>query len=273
MRQRLNLRNPSTADGGARAHFIASVNHMRYSSGLCIIVYTVALFTIAAIVTPVIAIAQTKNRNTARTSVFDQQWLNTVVSIETIRGEKDPHPVGTGFLIQTQRGLAVLVTVKHVVLDAEQQLRDGLVYRLNDTQSHSRLVTDAELQDRGLGGWFWSSTDDLACRFIVWSNTAEVAVIPLDKFLSWKEIQAGAPLLVLGFPLGLRSVEHANPVVRSGVVARSDAQGLLADVSVFAGNSGGPVLYVPPIKVHESLRSPFINEERLVETWSQIVSC
>ena len=49
------------------------------------------------------------------------------------------------------------------------------------------------------------------------------------------------------------------------MVARSDKTELLADAFVFPGNSGGPALYRPPIKVKgDSLTSPFINEERLV---------
>jgi hypothetical protein len=88
----------------------------------------------------------------------------------------------------------------------------------------------------------------------------------LDKFLPRAKLQTGANLLVLGFPLGLRSEEHPNPIARRGMVARADRDDLLADAFVFPGNSGGPVLYEPPIKIKEKglITSPFINDEHLI---------
>ena len=46
--------------------------------------------------------------------------------------------------------------------------------------------------------------------------------------------------------MGLRSVDHAMPIARRGMIGRADSGNLLADLFVFPGNSGGPVLYVPP---------------------------
>lgn len=47
------------------------------------------------------------------------------------------------------------------------------------------------------------------------------------------------------------------------MIARSDRDALIADAFIFPGNSGGPVIYAPPIKVGGGMTSPFVNEERL----------
>lgn len=58
------------------------------------------------------------------------------------------------------------------------------------------------------------------------------------------------------------------------MVARADRDDLLADAFVFPGNSGGPVLYEPPIKIKGKglITSPFINEEHLVGLVSEFLS-
>lgn len=58
------------------------------------------------------------------------------------------------------------------------------------------------------------------------------------------------------------------------MVARADRGDLLADAFVFPGNSGGPVLYEPPIKITGNglITSPFINEEHLIGLVSEFIS-
>ena len=53
------------------------------------------------------------------------------------------------------------------------------------------------------------------------------------------------PVLALGFPLGLRSLDAPKAIVRGGIVARIDRQGILLDVMVFHGSSGSPVIAAP----------------------------
>ena len=64
--------------------------------------------------------------------------------------------------------------------------------------------------------------------------------------------------------MGLRSERYATPIARSGIVARSGDGELILDAFIFPGNSGGPIVYVPPIKVGGPLSSTLINEERIV---------
>lgn len=67
-----------------------------------------------------------------------------------------------------------------------------------------------------------------------------------------------------GFPMGLRSERYAAPSARRGMVARSGDGELMIDAFVFPGNSGGPVVYTPPIKVSGTLQSPYVGVEMIV---------
>jgi len=199
-----------------------------------------------------------------RTSFFNQKWLDTVVSIEISKKDTDPIPAGTGFLVRAKDNHILLVTAKHLILDKNRLVRKDLAYRFNDNSDKSVLITDQDMEKNNMGQWFVSVQNDLACRFIIPKKTSRIAVIPQNYFLPLQDVQAGAPILVLGFPLGLRSLGNANPIARRGMVARADKTGIIADAFVFPGNSGGPVLYTPLVKISEPLTSPVINQERLV---------
>ena len=220
-----------------------------------------------------------------RTSMFNEQWLDTVVSIEQLAQQKQPDgttkmvptPIGTGFMVETTNKHVVLITAKHVVIDvvdSKQQARKNLLYRINQQEGPAYLLKDVQLEENGRGKWFLSASHDVACRFLEWRETSKFKTMTLDKFLPRAKLQTGANLLVLGFPLGLRSEEHPNAIARKGMVALADTNDLLADAFVFPGNSGGPVLYVPPIKIAGKglITSPFINEEHLVGLVSESIS-
>ena len=78
------------------------------------------------------------------------------------------------------------------------------------------------------------------------------------------KIEAGAPIFIIGFPLGLRSEDYATPILRRGMVSRSDSSGILVDALVFAGNSGGPVVYAPSTPLGVGLSSPVLQGQWLV---------
>lgn len=213
----------------------------------------------------------------SRTSMFNEHWLDTVVSVEQLAPKEQPDgttrmvptPIGTGFIVETKNKHLVLITAKHVVADvadSKPQTRKNLLYRINQQEGPAYLLEDRQLEENGRGNWFLSASHDVACRFLEWRTTSKLKAISQDKFLPKTKLQTGANLLVLGFPLGLRSEEHPNPIARKGMVARADRGDLLADAFVFPGNSGGPVLYEPPIKIREKglITSPFINDEHLI---------
>lgn len=183
-----------------------------------------------------------------RTSQLDQQWLDTVVSIEQLPAAGKEVPIGTGFVVSSTRNHLILVTAKHVICDADGKLLADLAYRVNQIESSSRLLKDTDLVQAGAGSWFLSRQDDVAVRFLPIPQRASIKAIPLDRFIEESQVEAGTPLAALGFPMGNRSVDHAKPIARRGMVGRADPTVVLADLFIFPGNSGGPVLYVPAFK-------------------------
>jgi len=181
---------------------------------------------------------------TPRTSTFDSQWLDTVVSIE-----RNATPLGTGFLVKTAGGHDVLVTAKHVVCDDKGVIDTrGLAYRVN-MPGGAELVEDSALARDGGGTWFFARGEDLAIRFFGAPGEARYLTIGADRLLPPGALQAGAPVVVLGFPLGLRDAQHALPIARAGIVARVEPNLFLVDAFVFGGNSGGPVVYSPVLPI------------------------
>lgn len=235
------------------------------------LLFIVALITILFIEGPVLG----EEPVSGETSFFNEQWLDTVVSIEVEgieNGKPKLSPIGTGFLVETERGHVLLVTAKHVIAEKAGAVKANLRYRLNESSGGTVLLENEEIERHNAGSWYLSPAYDVACRFMAWIGKPKFKTIPLKMFLSHKDTKVGARLLVLGFPLGLRSTAYANPIARQGMVARSDSEGIIADSFVFPGNSGGPVLYSPPFKFGKGLSSNLINEERIIGLISEFIS-
>ena len=120
--------------------------------------------------------------------------------------------------------------------------------------------------------WFLSDSFDLACQFIYRKKTSDVMFIPLSMFLSAAKVNVGAPLVILGFPLGLRSSEFAVPIARKAMVARTDFDKIIVDGFVFPGNSGGPVIYSPTVQFGEGIIAGVLNEQRLIGVVSESIN-
>ncbi|MCK4809776.1 MAG: trypsin-like peptidase domain-containing protein [Candidatus Omnitrophica bacterium] len=208
-----------------------------------------------------------EKKGSVRTSFFNENWLNAIVSVETKDKENKIYHVGTGFLVQTEKQKVILVTASHVIKDKE-----NLQYRRIDDKNEEILITDQNLINAGAGKWFFSENYDLACRIFGWpSDKKTPTVIPIEKSIPVEDIHPGAPLLVLGFPSGLKAEFHNKPLVRQGIVARSEKNKIIIDAFVFPGNSGGPVVYVPFLKVSGNIKSPLVNEEMLIGVISSYI--
>ena len=169
-------------------------------------------------------------------------------------------------MVGTPNNHIALLTAKHVVYSdrGEGPLTKNLSYRLNDSKGKSVLILDDYATNYLKSGWFPSNHYDLACRLIVRTGTADLVQIPYSLFLSSESIQAGAPLFIIGFPLGMRSEEYATPIVRRAMVARSDSENLIVDGFVFPGNSGGPVIYEPSIQLGKVFKTPILQGDWFV---------
>lgn len=210
------------------------------------------------------SIANAKDADKNNTSYFNEQWMKTVVSIEIAQASGEAKPIGTGFLVGTPNKHILLVTAKHVIFGNEGKILENLACRLNEKSGKSILLTDKIFLELGGGKWFVSEDSDVACRFIYGRKTSDVFFIPLDMFLGSSRLNVAAPLIILGFPMGLRSDEFAVPIARRAMVARSDPKIVIVDGFVFPGNSGGPVIYCPAIKVGKGMTSGVLNDQRLI---------
>lgn len=200
-----------------------------------------------------------EDTNARATSLFPQDWLLALVSIEHSADGVTGSPLGSAFLVATPNNHVALVTAKHVVCDKSGALRSALAYRLNSRGADSILVSDSHMSAYTPGGWVFSPNNDLAARLIVYGNNSEIAPIPYGAFLVRHRLQAGAPAYIIGFPMGLRSETHATPILRQGIVARVDPNNVVIDATIFPGNSGGPVVYVPALPVSGGvLKSPVL---------------
>lgn len=198
--------------------------------------------------------------------------MKTVVSIEVVIKPGVEKPLGTGFLVQSPNKHILLLTAKHVILDDKGNIIKNLTFRLNDKSGKSILITDELLAKSIVSKWFLSDSFDLACQFIYRKKTSDVMFIPLSMFLSAAKVNVGAPLVILGFPLGLRSSEFAVPIARKAMVARTDFDKIIVDGFVFPGNSGGPVIYSPTVQFGEGIIAGVLNEQRLIGVVSESIN-
>ena len=208
------------------------------------------------------------------TEGMDSRFLKSIVSVEIMQNKTNGQAIGTAFIIETANSNSILITAKHVVFDSNRnQIIPNLGYRFNQISSSSKLFPEQDVVKQGKGSWFISQQNDVACRFIEIPENCDVYRMSESLLLPSDQILAGAPVRVLGFPLGLRATDHADPVLRSGMVARSDKNNIILDAFVFPGNSGGPVLYVPTVILKgPMLHTSSLNRERLVGVVSSYIS-
>lgn len=206
------------------------------------------------------------------TEGIDQQWLKTVVSIEMSQGTNQAQSIGTGFVYGTTNFRCILITAAHVIREAVKTPNLELAYRINNKDGSSVLLTEGYMKTNAPGEWFYSEDGDVACRYVHISNERDVVMIPRNVLLPQNYIRAGAPLCIAGYPLGLRSEKYATPVLRRGIVSRSEKGNLLVDASLFPGNSGGPVIYIPTVKFDPNVFSiSTLTQDRVVGIVSSVV--
>ena len=67
--------------------------------------------------------------------------------------------------------------------------------------------------------------------------------LPLDASFRSAEIQRLSPVIILGFPLGNRTLyDHINTSITRGHVRRTTKEIIQVDSSIYKGNSGGPAI-------------------------------
>lgn len=197
-------------------------------------------------------------------------FLDCVVAIGTKDEKGVASWLASGFLygrlmeniVETgmKRYYIFLVTNRHVV-----EGKQAIVLRFNPTEALPAREFDLDLFRSGAA--IWTAHPDA---------TVDVAVVPINadylvaqgiKFSYFRSddhcltreaaseagLSEGDGVFVLGFPMGQVGGDRNYPLVRQGAIARvrdwmaGASREIVVDVTVFPGNSGGPVVTRPEV--------------------------
>ena len=164
----------------------------------------------------------------------------------------------SGFFFERDDRL-YFITCRHVLFDRESAhfpTRVEIEALTADGESISVDVLSVRLYDDGVAVWHQAGDRggdiDVAAIGIERAALAHGAALhcfsPAHLQTSLDDVQVGAALLVVGFPLGFHDTLHHLPVVRHAVVASSfglrfQGQGIfLTDARTHRGTSGAPVV-------------------------------
>ena len=187
--------------------------------------------------------------------------LLTTARVATFDGKR-PLTGASGFFFERE-GRLFLVTSRHVLIDAPS--------RHFPNRIEVELHTDAGNLTRSIGlsvplyrgdKSLWRQGNDAGGEIDVAAIELDRSALPQSAALrcftpvhlqrSLREVEVGASLLIVGFPLGFHDALHHLPVVRHAVIASSFGlrfQGLgyfLTDARTHRGTSGAPVVMHSP---------------------------
>jgi hypothetical protein len=187
--------------------------------------------------------------------------LLTAVRVATFEGRR-PLTGASGFFFAREDRL-FLVTSRHVLIDQpSNHFPNRIEIELHtDAQNLTRSVGFSMLLYH-LGKGIWRQGRDAGGEIDVAVLELDRGALPASAVLrcftpahlqqSLQEVEVGASLLVVGFPLGFHDVLHHLPVARHAIIASSFGlrfQGLgyfLTDARTHRGTSGAPVVMRHP---------------------------
>lgn len=198
-------------------------------------------------------------------ALIPPHFLNCVVAIGFEDANGDHYYAATGFLYGKRMSVdepiynVALVTNRHVF---EGKTKAWLRFNRLDNQPAKEFFV--ELTDP-TGIPLWSTQPGIDLAVVAFhANQLQAEGIELAIFKSDKDVltlQAardagvteGDGVFALGFPMGLVGKERNYVIVRQGAIARirdafaKASNDILVDISVFPGNSGGPVIMRPEV--------------------------
>ena len=168
----------------------------------------------------------------------------------------------SGFFFERE-GRLFLVTSRHVVIDEpSKHFPDRIEIELHTDASNLTCSTGLSILLYREGKSVWRQGKDPGGEIDVAVIELERTALPQSVVLRCftpahlqhvlQEVEVGAPLLIVGFPLGFHDELHHLPVVRQAVIASSFGvrfQGLgyfLTDARTHRGTSGAPVVMHSP---------------------------
>jgi S1-C subfamily serine protease len=186
-----------------------------------------------------------------------ESLLLAVTRVSTLSDNR-PLTGATGFFFERDQRL-FLVTSRHVVLDELSGHRpDRVTIELHLDAVNIGVVTQWSIplyrgsQPLWRQGVDSSGTVDVVTveiqRAALPESTLLAAFTPAHLVADLEDIEVGAPVLIVGFPLGFHDNLHHLPVARQAVIASSfgirfQGQGyFLTDATMHRGTSGAPVV-------------------------------
>ncbi len=186
-----------------------------------------------------------------------ESLLLAVTRVSTFLGNQ-PLTGATGFFFERD-GRLFLATSRHVVLDEASHHRpDRLAIELHLDAINIGVVTQWSMPLYRGSQPLWregvdsgGSVDVVALeiqRSALPESTLLAAFTPAHLVADLEAIEVGAPVLIVGFPLGFHDHLHHLPVARQAVIAsafgiRFQGQGyFLTDARMHRGTSGAPVV-------------------------------
>lgn len=187
--------------------------------------------------------------------------LLTTARVATFDGERRLTGA-SGFFFQRDDRL-YLVTSRHVLHDGPSRHHPNRI----EVEVHVDALDLTRACQISL--WLFEEGKSLWRQGSDSGGAIDVAVIEIDRRLlpqtvhlycfsaehlkpAWQDVQVGAGLLVVGFPLGFHDTVHHLPVVRQAAIAsaygiRFQGQGqFLTDARTHRGTSGAPVVMFDP---------------------------
>ena len=183
--------------------------------------------------------------------------LLTVARVASFQGDR-PLTTATSFFFERNERL-FLVTSRHVLIDRpSEHFPDRLEIELHTDPDNMTKSTGFSIPLYRGGKSIWRQGLDTAGEIDVAAIEIERAALPATTvyrtfaaehlLTELGQVEVGASLLVVGFPLGFHDTLHHMPVVRQAVVASSfglrfQGEGyFLTDARTHRGTSGAPVV-------------------------------
>jgi hypothetical protein len=147
----------------------------------------------------------------------------------------------------------ILVTAKHV-LDEMKGDSATIIYRILINGKYAPFHYKIPIRKNNKNIYVSHPKQDvsvinIAIPLIIDIYVLDTKYLANDKALIKNEVSPGMEISCLGFPLGQASNNAYFPILRNGLIASypvyptNEYPTFLYDVSIFKGNSGGPVYY------------------------------
>lgn len=205
-------------------------------------------------------------------SLLPKNLLKTTVAI-CVQKEVDKKiqhiPIGTGFLINYQNKI-ILITCAHIANKDKGNFH--ILFNLKNGNISTRSLE--EIKTKYNITWRTHKNFDIsAIIFGINPKDDDLLLIPEKALGKYEDINIGADVFFLGYPLSITSKESAFPLARSGIIATKLGEDIfLIDGNAYPGNSGGPVFSKPSIFNFETKVFGKIIPPKLLGIISEMVS-